>query len=82
MLDVIEEVPVLDALPLRQERRRAGRVANVSPALIPLLRDEGQPTCDDEELRGHDLAPATGILMSVLLSSPIWVAIGRIIYFH
>jgi hypothetical protein len=61
-LDVSEEVPVLDALPLRQERRRPGRISEVSPALIPLLRDEGQPTCDHEELREHDLAPATGIL--------------------
>jgi hypothetical protein len=81
LLDVREEVPVLDALPLRQERRRAGRMANVSRALIPLLRDEGQPTCDDEVLRDHDLAPATGIAVGVVLSGLIWFTIGCILLF-
>jgi hypothetical protein len=70
---LIEVVPVLDAAPQSVERRRARRIENVSPALIPLLRgDSGLPP---------ELRPATGIAISLVISGLIWFAIGCIIHF-
>ncbi len=80
MSEIREEVPVPDDLPLRQERRRAGRMANVHPALIPLLRGKGHQPCDDEALREGDLAPATGIAVAVVISGLIWFIIACAIY--
>ena len=75
-----EEVPVSDALPPRWERRRAGRTESLSPTLIPLLRGQVRPPCDDEVLREPDLAAATGIAVSVVLSGLILFTIGSIIH--
>ena len=81
MSDVHEEIPGLDAFPRSVEGRRAGRIANVSPTLIRLLRGECRPARDYENVREHDLVPATGIALSVVMSGLIWVAIGCIIHF-
>ena len=81
MADEREEVAVLNAPPSRVERRRPGRVENVSPALIPLLRGETHPPSDDEVLRKDDLAPAAGIAVSVVLSGLVWFLIGCILHF-
>ena len=81
MADVREEVPISDALPISRERRRPGRIPSVNPALIPLLRGEDRPPCDYEVIQEHDLAPATGVAVSVVLSGLIWFAIGCIVYF-
>src|SRR5271165_2431743 len=61
------------------ERRRPGRLATVSPALIPLLRGGtvSSPVC--EERRESDLAPAIGIAVSVLISGLIWALLLWII---
>jgi len=68
-----------------EERRRPGRPAEVSAALLPLLR--GEPTrdisdiADETELLESDwdhddaLKPARGIAFGLLLTVPIWAAV-------
>jgi hypothetical protein len=56
----------------QSDRRRPGRIETVAPPLIPLLRDGNAPATDYEERRQDDLAPATGIAVSVLISGLIW----------
>ena len=59
------------------DRRRAGRIENVSPYLIPLLRETpGADGAWDPDGRANDLRPATGILVSAMLGLAIWAAIG------
>src|SRR5271157_6239775 len=49
------------------DRRRPGRIENVSEALIPLLR--GEQRADFEELPDEDnLGTARGIVMGILIS--------------
>jgi hypothetical protein len=70
----MREPPVLaeSSTPVRLERRRPGRMANVSPALIPLLRGQVRVPTDHEERRADALRPATGIAVSLLISGLIW----------
>ena len=74
------------------ERRRPGRLTDVSPWLVSLLRskhpgeqvpapqehaDDGQPADrDDDERDDDDLGIAQGIALAVLLSIPLWVALA------
>jgi len=62
------------------ERRRPGRLENVHPSLIPLLRGEAAPGRALEDIQEHGLAPATGIAVSVFLSGLIWIIIGFSVY--
>ncbi len=70
-----------------KDRRRAGRNAQGSPHLIPLLRnpttveapaplqvDADMPFPDD------DLAPAKGVLFALALSLPLWAGIAGIVW--
>jgi hypothetical protein len=66
--------------PLRIERRRPGRLENVSPELIPILRSNrplpefpGQPDVPDHT---DDLSSARGVLVGMAISIPIWCLIG------
>lgn len=61
--------------PLALERRRPGRIENVSPHLIPLLRGGTEAWPEDEERRDTDLAPAIGIAVSVLISALMWAVL-------
>ena len=54
------------------ERRRSGRIARVSPALIPLLRGSNGPSPVSEESQEKDMAPARGIVFGVLISGLFW----------
>ncbi len=58
------------------ERRRAKRLDQVSPQLIPLLRAPGSldlsPSDADED---HFGAPILGILVAVLISIPMWCGV-------
>ena len=58
-----------------RDRRRPGRLEQVSPALIPLLRE---PTryVDDPGFDSDLLAPARGVLVGLLISVPLWALIG------
>lgn len=60
------------------DRRRPGRMNEVSPTLLPLLRD---PVADSEAYdRDDDLRSSEGIAVSILLSAAPWAIIGAIIY--
>ena len=68
--------PVVDASdPEVVERRRPGRIANVSPALIPLLRDGNTLSPDAEEFQEKELAPAHGIIIGALISALFWAVL-------
>jgi hypothetical protein len=56
------------------ERRRPGRPNHAAATLIPLLRDASTAELELAlQANGeHGLAPATGIVVSVLLSCLIW----------
>ncbi|HEX3573810.1 MAG TPA: hypothetical protein VHU42_04340 [Rhodopila sp.] len=70
-------------------RRRPGRIENVHPALIPLLRGKAGIHFADEspfiadapvehasmEQQKDALAPARGILFGIALSIPIWAVL-------
>ncbi len=58
--------------PIALERRRPGRVENINPVLLPLLR-----RADPETDRDHDdRRPTTGMAVALILSAPIWVIIS------
>jgi hypothetical protein len=69
------------------DQRRPGRLDQVSPALLPLLRDPAQcvdtASCvgtasyEDSDLQ----APARGIVVGLLLSVPLWALFGLGIWF-
>jgi hypothetical protein len=61
------------------ERRRPGRIANVSPALIPLLRGSNAPPPDTEESLENDMAPARGIVFGALISVLFWAVLVWIV---
>ena len=76
MTDNLEPSISVEASITRQsERRRPDRNETVVPGLIPLLRDGAASATGYEESQHHDLAPATGIVVSVLVSAPIWTLI-------
>ncbi|HET7882540.1 MAG TPA: hypothetical protein VFL55_16765 [Acetobacteraceae bacterium] len=60
---------------LHVERRRPGRVDNVSPALISMLRGCDAPAPPFELEDGDALAPARGIVAGLVLSSAVWAAV-------
>ena len=76
------------------DRRRPGRPESISPALLPLLRNNGQAHADliaealsfptGEYPGPDDLSAAKGILVAVLLSMPLWLlAYGAsVLIFH
>lgn len=59
------------------DRRRPGRLENVSPVLIPILRN-AEPTTEIEFDEVDQAAAIRGLAFGVLLSAPIWVAIAYI----
>ena len=60
------------------DRRRPGRPASVSPALLPLLRGESmstQQSVQTHRFRGpSDIDPALGVVVSVSIGLALWVA--------
>jgi hypothetical protein len=64
---------VVDAYdPQVVERRRPGRIANVSPALIPLLRGDNVPSPDFEEPQEKLMTSARGMVFGTLSSGLLW----------
>jgi hypothetical protein len=69
-------------------RRRPGRLNDVHPSLIPLLRgsvsvDAGEPDpvlLEDLETTADNLAPARGIMVAIALSLPVWALLIRSVY--
>lgn len=71
--------------PASWDRRRPGRPDQASPHLIPLMRtqDMDDPIIPDlwEDPPFEDaLEPARGIATGLLLSVPIWTAIGWVVW--
>jgi hypothetical protein len=80
MSDLLDRPNVTEAShPVRSERRRPGRTKDISPNLIPLLRGGNEPSPGQEEQRDSDLAPATGIAVSVIISGLMWAILIWII---
>jgi hypothetical protein len=79
----LQSLPQLDetADALRVERRRPGRVENVSPELIPILRGINAPALHDDLDDMDDLAPARGIVTGLLISGVAWAAVIGSIFF-
>lgn len=69
------------------DRRRPGRIDNINPNLLPLLRNPAPPESADADLVGlpcDDLKPAKGIVAAILIALPFWilVALGGWWVFH
>ncbi len=61
------------------DRRRPGRLDEVSPALIPILRTGEHPPVLDETVEYGEpdqIAGARGVFFGVVLSAPLWVGIA------
>ena len=65
---------VKNTAPVLRDRRRPGRLDDVSPELIPLLRHP-----DDLEPDRDDARPATGIVIAVMLSVPLWAGMALLV---
>ena len=68
-----------------KDRRRPDRPDHASPHLIPLLRTAetgaaAAPGTSDELPFEDALAPAKGIAIGLVLSVPLWAAIGGIVW--
>ncbi len=70
-----------------EARRRLGRNDQVSPHLIPLLRNPTTvnipapiPGETDISPLGDDLAPMRGIMFGVVLSAPLWAVIAGVVW--
>ena len=63
------------------ERRRPGRLRDVSPELLPLLRTAGDaPEPDTVESVSDGLSPARGIAIGILLAVPVWGVVALLVW--
>jgi hypothetical protein len=66
---------------VKVDRRRPGRIEDISPELIPLLRGMAKSselsTVADAAppMTEHDLLPATGIVLGTLFGALLWGAV-------
>lgn len=75
----LETTTLVETTQTVADRRRPGRVDDVSPELIPLLR---KPTADTpiefDEDEVDQTAAIRGVFFGVLISAPIWAAIAYV----
>ena len=71
----VEAPPATQTTVETSDRRRPGRLENVSPTLIPILRSS-EPAVEIEFDEVDQAAAVRGLAFGVLLSAPIWVAIA------
>lgn len=59
------------------DRRRPGRIEQVNPSLLPMLRTDELPTLDDtiEFDEPDQVSAARGVFVGVAISAPVWIAI-------
>ena len=69
-------VEPLEGVPANSDRRRLGRIDDVTPTLIPLLRSNAVAKRIFEDNFENDLRPAIGILTGLGLSVLIWGVIA------
>ena len=68
------ELETSDGIALKVDRRRPGRIANVSPELIPLLR--GQLPDPEQQFGNPDhLHAARGLVAGVAIGTALWTAV-------
>lgn len=60
------------------DRRRPGRLASVSPELVPLLRGQSVPSAELEPSFGDpdQLGGIRALVAGVALSIPLWAVLG------
>ncbi len=61
------------------DRRRPGRIEDVNPSLIPLLRTGEMPPGLDETFEDDEpdqITGARGVFFGVAFSAPLWVGIA------
>jgi hypothetical protein len=61
------------------DRRRPGRVQNVNPALIPLLRSGEITKIQMDEDDQEPMRASRGIAIGLLLVAPFWIGIGALL---
>jgi hypothetical protein len=66
------ETGAVAAPSVAHDRRRAGRVEQVSPALIPLLRDPAHYVDSGLDEDADPLSRARGVVIGSILSVPLW----------
>ena len=86
LLPVVEHVSTVSASDAIETRRRPGRLKNVSPDLVPLLRspataDISRPSLGeaDTQFMEDSLAPVKGIMFAVALSVSLWAGISALV---
>jgi len=79
LLRAAEQVPTLARV---KDRRRPGRIDQVAPHLVPLLRNPATvdiPTLSPGEVNASplkgDLTPLQGITLDIVSSVPLWAVI-------
>ena len=63
------------------DRRRPGRIEQVNPSLIPILRTGEHPPHVNEPIEFDErdqVAGARGLFFGVTLSAPLWVGIAYV----
>jgi hypothetical protein len=78
-----DEVAAADTGDVKTDRRRPGRPENISPHLIPLLRNAASVELPPDDAPAadrtrDDLGPAKGIIAGLGLAIPLWglIALG------
>lgn len=76
------ELEAADGTVLKADRRRPGRLADVSPELIPLLRGQGTAVPNPDHAFGNpdQLHGARGVAAGVAVGAAIWAAVGYAVY--
>ena len=74
-LTELEIAQSVEATVAASDRRRPGRLDNINPELIPILRgQEHEMKFDIEDI--DQTAALRGLFFGVLLSAPLWVGIA------
>jgi hypothetical protein len=67
----VESAPIFETEAPFIDRRRPGRIEEISTHLLPLFREENYLAGP-----GPDLRPFSGIVIGVLLSIPMWYVLA------
>ena len=86
LLPAAEHVSTVSASDAVETRRRPGRLRNVSPDLVPLLRSPATANIREPSLSEanaqfieDNLGSVKGIMFAVALSVPLWACISALV---